>query len=81
MEEIFSFGFVSPDGFWYNQDESEFVYIAEGFTKLELDGEIVALNKGESYFIEKHKKHRVNYTSNDCKWICVFEKDKEGQKI
>lgn len=78
IEEILSRGEASPQGFWFDQSDCEFVYLADGFASLEFsDGLKLSLHKGESFFIEKHIKHRVSQTSQDCKWICVFEKENE----
>jgi len=72
IERIISTGQRSD---WYDQDETEFVLLVEGSTKIEFENdEIVTLNKGDTVIIEPHKKHRVIYTSNEppCIWICVF---------
>ena len=75
VEEIRSFGEISPPDFWYCQDENEFVYIVEGNACLTLfDGSEVQLRKGDHYYIAKKVKHRVSFTSIDCVWLCVFNK-------
>ncbi|HOT75400.1 MAG TPA: cupin domain-containing protein [Candidatus Wallbacteria bacterium] len=75
IERILSAGQVSPEGFWYDQDENEWVLLAQGEAKVAFyDGALVSLKAGDHIFIEAHKRHRVEYTSVNppCVWICVF---------
>lgn len=78
IERIVSNGQTSPKEFWYDQEESEFVLVLEGFAILELqiDGEIkeVELNKNDYIDIKAHTKHRVKYTdtSKPTVWLAVF---------
>jgi len=78
IERIVSNGQTSPENFWYDQEESEFVLVLEGFAILELqiDEEIkeVKLNKNDYIDIKAHTKHRVKYTdtSKPTVWLAVF---------
>lgn len=77
IEKIISFGQISPENFWYDQAEDEWVCLLDGNAILELDnGCMVNLSKGEHYFIPAHQKHRVSFTSSDpvCIWLAVFSK-------
>lgn len=77
IETIESLGEISPKDFWYNQCDDEWVYILCGCGVLEFsDGTQKILNSGESYLIEKNNKHRVAQVSDDCKWLCVFMKER-----
>ena len=74
IEKIVSCGYFSPENFWYDQSEKEYIYIALGEGGLEFEKEKITLKKGDFYYIEPHKKHRVYYTSTNppCIWICLF---------
>jgi len=74
IERIVSHGQVSPDGFWYDQPENEWVLVLSGCGELEFECETIRLTAGESYLIKSHRRHRVSYTSIDppCVWLCVF---------
>ncbi|EHO18830.1 hypothetical protein HMPREF9466_02108 [Fusobacterium necrophorum subsp. funduliforme 1_1_36S] len=73
MERILSGGQVSSE--WYNQEKEEWVCLLQGEAKLEYEnGSILSLQKGDILFIPAHQKHKVIYTSEQCIWLCVFEK-------
>ena len=74
IERIVSYGQASPDEFWYDQDENEWVSILEGEATLNIEGEMVVLSKGEFINIPAHAKHRVESTSNPTIWLTVFYK-------
>lgn len=74
IERIYSYGEVSPVGFYYNQDEDEFVKIEDGNAIIEVEGKEIFMNKGDELFLPRHAKHRINYTSDNCVWYCVFKK-------
>jgi len=71
-ERIFSFGLKSPKGVYYNQDKDELVQLEKGQARLEVAGEYIELNTGDSYLINANKKHRVDFTSWDCVWYCKY---------
>lgn len=77
IERIVSSGNVSPDGFWYDQEEDEWVLLITGTAVLAFeDNRTVELKAGDTLFIGAHEKHRIINTSSDpkCIWICVFMK-------
>lgn len=77
IERIISFDHKSPNGFWYDQDENEFVIVLEGEATLEFDkNTLVSLKKGDYIIIEKHKKHRVVGTAKNMLtiWLAIFYK-------
>lgn len=78
IERIVSAGHVSPEGFWYDQDENEWVILMQGEAVVMLENGPVEMRPGTSIFIEAHRKHYVSYTSAEppCIWLCVFEKNK-----
>jgi cupin 2 domain-containing protein len=77
IERIHSSGQVSPEGFWYDQDENEWVILLQGMAGIEFaDGSRIDLVKGDYLFLEARRKHRVSFTSADpaCIWLAIFWK-------
>jgi len=79
VERIVSRGQISPAGFWYDQDEHEWVAVLAGKAEIQIDGleRLVTLNPGDTYHIPAHTKHRVAWTepNHDTIWLAVFWKD------
>ena len=78
IERITSMGQVSPEGFWYEQEENEWLMLLEGEARLQLEsGEEISLKRGDTYFLPALKKHRVSYTSTEpiCLWLAIFWKN------
>lgn len=78
VERILSMGQTSPEGFWYDQEELEWLTLLTGEALVEYeDGRAVMLHAGEMLTIEPHERHRVAYTSVEplCTWLCVFLKE------
>ncbi len=74
IEKIISDGHTSPPGFWYDQDQNEFVLVLKGNAILEFeDGATQEMNEGDYQIIPAHKKHRVSYTDTNGKtiWLAV----------
>lgn len=57
----------------YDQPQDEWVLLAQGQARLEVDGEPVTLTAGEALFLSAHTPHRVLDTSADppCVWLAV----------
>lgn len=73
VERILSGGQVSPEGFWYDQPEDEWVAVLQGEGEIAYpDGSKVQLQTGDTLLLPAHQKHRVSYTSTPCIWLCVF---------
>jgi cupin 2 domain-containing protein len=73
IERIVSFGQCSPEGFFYDQDEDEFVILLEGSATVSFeDGTIHDLKRGDYLNIPAHVKHRVDFTENTTVWLAVF---------
>lgn len=74
VEKIVSNGQKSPENFWYEQEQSEFILLLEGFAILEFENRKVELKKGDCLNIESMEKHRVKFTSQDepTIWFAVF---------
>lgn len=74
IERIISTGQASPEGFWYDQEEDEWVIVLQGSGKLVWeDGRGLVMNPGDWLFIPSHERHRVEWTSQDppCIWLAV----------
>ena len=73
IERIVSTGQSSPDNFWYNQNQNEWVVVLQGYGVIEYtDGSSIKLSTGDSLYIPAHKKHRVQETTNPTIWLAVF---------
>lgn len=76
MERIVSRGHASPEGFWYDQDENEWVILLHGSAGLSFEGrkELVILRPGDYVRIPRHYRHRVEWTDPDCEtvWLAVY---------
>ena len=73
IERIVSNGHASPDGFWYDQNEHEWILLLEGEAGIELaDGEPVYLRRGDTLNLPAHTRHRVTFTSRPAIWLAVF---------
>lgn len=75
VERIVSKGHSSPENFWYDQQENEWVLVFKGAGELEFeDGEIVQLGVGDYVNIPAHKKHRVSWTDpeEETVWLAIF---------
>ena len=75
VERIISTGQASAPGFWYEQEEDEWVALLQGEALLEFeDGSIETLRGGNWIFLPAHLRHRVGSTSVEppCIWLAVF---------
>jgi cupin 2 domain-containing protein len=76
IERIVSTGQASPPGFWYDQEEHEWVAVLTGSALLRLDGEAKArrLVPGDWVLIPAHRRHRVEATAatGPTVWLAVF---------
>lgn len=77
IERIVSHGQASPEDFWYDQDEAEFVLVLAGAARLEFAaGEVLSLGPGDFADIAPHRRHRVAWADPDrpTVWLAVFYK-------
>ena len=82
VERIVSRGDTSPEGFWYDQDDHEFVAVLKGAARIRFQepDEVVALAPGDCLTIPAHRRHRVDWTTPDepTIWLAVFFADGPG---
>ena len=78
IERIVSDGHASPDGFWYDQDENEWVLLVSGSAVLSIEKESgierIELKSGDHLQLPARLRHRVESTSQTEKtiWIAVY---------
>jgi cupin 2 domain-containing protein len=76
IQRIISDSHCSPDSFWYDQDQGEWVMLLQGSAglKFEEKEEIVLLKPGDWVDIPAHARHRVEWTDPNEKtvWLAVF---------
>jgi cupin 2 domain-containing protein len=74
LERIVSHGQVS--GYWYDQDEAEWVLVLNGSARLAIAGEREdrLLCEGDALFLPAHCRHRVTWTDPDIPtvWLALF---------
>lgn len=75
IERIISLGHKSPENFWYDQKEDEFVILLSGEATIQFenDNDIKHLSPGKYLFIPAHKKHRIESThpTKESIWLAV----------
>lgn len=76
IERIVSTGQASPPGFWYDQEEDEWVLLLTGRAGLRLEGQenVRTLNPGDHVHIPAHTRHRVEWTDDQERtiWLAIF---------
>jgi cupin 2 domain-containing protein len=74
IERIVSHGHRSPDDFWFDQDENEWVLLIAGAARLEFENEMVELTPGSFVSIPAHRRHRVAWTDPERAtiWVAVW---------
>ncbi|MBA4189613.1 MAG: hypothetical protein C0467_16635 [Planctomycetaceae bacterium] len=79
IERIVSHGHASPNGFWYDQSEHEWVLVLRGSAKLRFEGDeqLLEMNVGDFVNIPAHTKHRVEWTTPDqaTVWLAIHYSD------
>ena len=75
VERIVSRGHASPEGFWYDQPENEFVLLVKGSARVRIQGDEqdIDMTPGDYLIIPAHAKHRVERTDPDVDtiWLAV----------
>jgi cupin 2 domain-containing protein len=79
IERIVSQGQSSPNDFWYDQEEIEWVIVLRGAARLQFAGDDVVLEMKAGDFVEipAHRRHRVQWTSPNevTVWLAVFYRE------
>jgi cupin 2 domain-containing protein len=79
IERIVSHGHASPEGFWYDQDQHEWVVVMKGAARLRFEDETVEIKPGDFLNIPAHTKHKVEWTTPDepTIWLAVHYGDQQ----
>lgn len=74
IERIVSCGQASPPGFWYDQDQPEWVLLIQGAARLQLADKLFEMRPGDFVNIPAHERHRVEWTTPDGPtiWLAIF---------
>lgn len=74
VERIVSHGQVSPEDFFYEQTEDEWVLVLQGRAVLQLEApeEILTLEPGDHLMIPAGRRHRVQFTASPTVWLAVW---------
>ncbi len=65
IERIISHGHSSPEGFWYDQGQGEWVVVLKGAARLQFEEGTVEMKPGDFINIPAFKKHRIEWTTPD----------------
>lgn len=78
IERIVSHGHASPEGFWYDQDQHEWVMVLKGAARLRFQDGQIELKPGDFVNIPARKKHRVEWTTphEPTIWLAVHYGDR-----
>ena len=75
IERIVSQGHASPEGFWYDQEENEWVLVLRGAARLRFEDnrQPVEMRPGDFVHIPAHRRHRVEWTTpqEPTVWLAV----------
>jgi cupin 2 domain-containing protein len=75
VERIVSHGHASPPGFWFDQNDAEWVLVLQGAALIALEGGIdpVMLRRGDYLYLAPHARHRVEWTDPDqaTVWLAI----------
>jgi cupin 2 domain-containing protein len=74
IERIVSLGHASPPGFWYDQDQAEWVIVLQGMGRLRFEdnAEPIEMKPGDFINIPAHRRHRVERTpAEPTIWLAV----------
>lgn len=75
LERIHSCAATSPEGFWYDQNEHEWVTLLQGSARIAFpDSGPVTLSRGDSLLIPAGRRHRVEETdpAPGTIWLALF---------
>lgn len=71
LERIVSHGMASPDEFWYEQDQDEWVCLLQGLATIQFVGHEINMQAGDFILLPAKLKHRVSATSQDAIWLAL----------
>jgi cupin 2 domain-containing protein len=75
IERIVSRGHASPENFWYDQAEHEWVLLIRGAARIQFESdEPMELLPGSFVNIPAHQRHRVEWTepNGPTTWLAIY---------
>lgn len=74
IERIVSHGHASPECYWYDQEQNEFVVLLAGAARLQFEDSTVEMQLGSFIDIPAHRRHRVEWTDpqQPTIWLAIF---------
>jgi cupin 2 domain-containing protein len=76
LERIVSHGQVSPEGFWYDQAEAEWVTVLTGRARIRIadQADAVVMGPGDTLLLPAGCRHRVEWTDPEqpTVWLALF---------
>jgi len=79
IERIVSQGHRSPEGFWYDQSDNELVILLKGNATLRFENQDqpIKMKPGDYIHIEKHVRHRVEWTDPEQEtiWLAIHSNE------
>jgi cupin 2 domain-containing protein len=76
IERIVSRGHRSAEGFWYDQAETEWVFVVKGAARVRFEqgDRVIEMRAGDHLVIPSRARHRVDWTApgEDTIWLAVF---------
>jgi cupin 2 domain-containing protein len=84
IERIVSRGHCSEEGFWYDQSDNELVILLKGNATLRFENQSqpIKMNPGDYLHIEKHVRHRVEWTNPEQEtiWLAVHYNETQASE-
>ena len=84
LERIVSHGQTSPENFWYDQAQAEWVMVLQGRARLAIEDDCPEheLGPGDSVYLPAHCRHRVTWTDpgQNTIWLALFL-DTDGHDV
>jgi len=79
IERIVSHAHSSPDEYWYDQDQHEWVMVVKGAARLRFEDATMTMKPGDFVNIRAHRRHRVEWTTPEepTVWLAVHYRDQE----
>jgi len=80
IERIVSHSSASPEGFWYDQEQEEWILVLKGEAKLRIfQDELILLKAGDYLLIPRRRRHRVEWTSVETIWLAIHVLPRRGE--
>lgn len=77
IERIVSTGQSTPEGYWYELEQNEWVMVLKGAARLTFEDKTIEMKPGDFVLIPAERKHRVEWTTpfEATIWLAVHYDD------